>query len=207
MSCLLLLLQTVQTGLRLLKQTQPIPTSGRALIPWPALPRSHGRAAFSLAWSNPRSHSEPPPSCYLTSASPPPHFLPFLDVLLYSIILVYKVHPSCLCRFFSPSVLLLFQCPCSVFRFTFSCQCPCAPSLANIFLFHLGPLCSLFFSLSLSLFTSIITSILSLQFFPLSFPFPLPNPSLPPFSSSLTVMLLKRTQCVSLNQTDELGAE
>lgn len=106
--------------------------------------------------------------------------------------------------------LSFYKCPCSVcFLLSPLCQCPCAPPpLCHISLSSMSALLTLSLRHYPHLFTSLIASILYLHF-------PLPSSfSLTPsfYSSaflkqSVTVMLLKRTQCVSLNQTDELGAE
>lgn len=77
------------------------------------------------------------------------------------------------------------------------CQCPCG--LFLIFLFHLSFIHP-FFYLSHCPHLSLIASIR-----PPSFSLHPPPPPFP--KQSVTVMLLKRTQCVILNQTDELGVE
>lgn len=100
-----------------------------------------------------------------------------------------------LCSYFASSWHVVGFCLICVFC-RFMSLCSCSASLSSVFyspLFflshcpHLCPLHFPYYIYSLSFLSS--------------------TPSIPSPKQSVTVMLLKRTQCVSLNQTDELGAE
>lgn len=162
------------------------------------LPLVDGGATFSLARSNPFS-----PSSYHASLL---FFFYFQLILVISLFLNPPPSSSCrkICTFFlfwvslrpslfSSVLALFFPLPLSLTL----CQCPCG--LFLIFLFHLSFIHP-FFYLSHCPHLSLIASIRppSFSLHPLPPPFP---------KQSVTVMLLKRTQCVILNQTDELGVE
>lgn len=167
------------------------------------LPLVDGGATFSLARSDPFSGSAlclPPITHHFY------FFFYFQLILLISLFLNPPPSSSCrkICTFFlfwvslrpslfSSVLALFFPLPLSLSL----CQCPCG--LFLIFLFHLSFIHP-FFYLSHCPHLSLIASIR-----PPSFSLHPPPPPFP--KQSVTVMLLKRTQCVILNQTDELGVE
>lgn len=164
------------------------------------LPLVDGGATFSLARSSPFSGSAlclPPITHHFYFFFTSNWFFSFL--FFWTLLHHPRVEKSALSSFsgflsvpLSSAVSLL-----CFFPSLSLCQCPCG--LFLIFLFHLSFIHP-FFYLSHCPHLSLIASIR-----PPSFSLHPPPPPFP--KQSVTVMLLKRTQCVILNQTDELGVE
>lgn len=164
------------------------------------LPLVDGGATFSLARSDPFSGSAlclPPITHHFYFFFTSNWFFSFL--FFWTLLHHPRVEKSALSSF-SGFLSVPLSSAVSLLRFFPSlslCQCPCG--LFLIFLFHLSFIHP-FFYLSHCPHLSLIASIR-----PPSFSLHPPPPPFP--KQSVTVMLLKRTQCVILNQTDELGVE